>query len=44
MLVDSKAKGIGMGQLIFGFLSVNNNQSFWFRFQGQGQDVLDREL
>ena len=44
MLVDSKAKGTGMGQLILGFPSVNNNQSFWFRFQGQGQVVLDREL
>ena len=41
MLVDGKVKGTGMCKLIFGFSPVDNNQSFWFWFQGEGQVIMN---
>ena len=37
MLVDGKIKGTGVCKLIFRFSSVNDNEGFWFWFQGKRQ-------
>ena len=44
MLVDVEVKGAGVCKLAFSFSSVNNNKSFWFRLQGEGQVVFDYEV
>ena len=44
MLVDGKIKGTGVGKLIFGFPSVDNNEGFWFWFQGKRQIVFYRKI
>ena len=44
ILVDSKIKGTGVYKLVFGFPSVDDNEGFWFWFQGEGQIVFHRKV
>ena len=40
MLVDGEVEGTGVCKLAFRFSSINNNEGFWFRLQGEEQVVL----
>ena len=44
MLVDAKIKGTDVCKLIFGFPSVDDNEGFWFWFQGKRQIVFYRKI